>query len=34
VRGYDRASTVLVAQKMMAAFDAENGKTGLFEGAN
>jgi hypothetical protein len=31
---YDRAPTILVAQEVMAAFDAENGKTGLSEGGN
>ena len=33
VHGYDCAPAILVAQEVMAAFDAENGETGLAEGS-
>jgi hypothetical protein len=31
---YNRAAAILVAQEMVTAFDAENGKAGLPEGGN
>jgi len=34
VHRHYRASAILVAQEAMAAFDAENGKAGLYEGGN
>jgi hypothetical protein len=34
VHRYNRASAILAAQKVMTAFDAENGKAGLPEGGD
>ena len=34
MHGHNCASAVFVTQKVMAAFDAENGETGLSEGGN